>query len=266
MKIKIPKNIDRKCSAQYVLTFRIYPKRISFTVYDPHNPEIYFYYPVEEKKQISALSAFQDIFFENDFFALPFKKINLINYTSTFTHVPSLIFKEEDKETYLNFLFSEYNGKILSHPIPDQEITVLHVIPENVYAFFHHSFIGVQIVHYTSPVISSFQGRNQLGDGNRMIVLLQETGIDIFCFSRERFLLANYFHCEQIEDRIYYILFTWKKLKFDRLHDFIYISGENEFRQPLIETLNEYLRQVLSIDIELTAPEGGQIFDNKYIL
>jgi hypothetical protein len=249
MKIQIPENIHLNDLEHAVLTFRVHPEQIAFALYDRHDPAVFFYHSVEGNKHASAFAAFQDIFFENDFFSLPFKEVRLINHTSTFTYIPSLIFEDKDKETYMRFLFTETTDKILSHSIRNQGITVIHTLPENVYDFFHRSFSGMKIVHHTAPLITYFQKKNRTVDGNRLIVLLQGSGMDILCFSRETLLLANYFHWKEIQDVVYYILFTWKQLKFDQLHDFAYVAGADESKQTLIGILTEYFQQVLPVDI-----------------
>jgi hypothetical protein len=249
MKIQIPENIDLRHSERYILTIRIHPERFSFSLYNPIDDSSYFYYPIEKDKQSSAFSSFQDDFFDNEFFSLPYRKVNIINYTDVFTYIPALIFEEKDKATYMKFLFTENENKILHHEIKNQGITILHEMKEEIYEFFQRSFVNGQIIHHTASLIAYFWDKTPTVNRNKLIVNLQDNGLDILCFSHEHFLLGNHFDCRQIEDAVYYILFVWKQLKFDQLKDFAYITGDVASKKDLMEQLKAYIYNIIPINI-----------------
>jgi hypothetical protein len=246
MPIQLPEHIDVDHWERYILTVRIHPEQFSFDLYDPSDAASRFLYTIGCDKPATAFASFRELFFDNDFFNAPFREVQIINYTPVFTYIPSLIFEEKDKETYLDFLFTERKGKVLFHSIPRQEMTVLHEMPEEVYEFFQRSFVRAQIVHHTAPLVDYFREKDRTVPGNRLIVNLQGSGMDLCCFSRETLLLVNHFRCSGIEDAVYYILFVWKQLKFDRLCDFVHIV-ESPSSTLLAEALQPYLRQVLAV-------------------
>ncbi|MDR0798388.1 MAG: DUF3822 family protein [Dysgonamonadaceae bacterium] len=249
MKIQLPDTFDLTHAERYSLTIAIHEQQYAFALHDPSDSSVSFYYALPNSSESKAFADFQDFFFENEFLTLPFKQVSLINYTAVFTCVPSLIFEEKDKETYMQFLFSEIKGKILSHPLPSQELTILHEIPEDVYAFFQRSFVQAQIVHHTAPLLNYFQQKEPVTDCNRLIAYRKNKGLDILCFSPEKLLLVNHFDCSDEQDAVYYILFLWKQLKFNPRNDYAIMAGETE-AWPAIETiLSKYLQQVTRIDL-----------------
>jgi hypothetical protein len=251
MKIQITENIDLNCSEQYVLAIEVHPEQFSFFLYNPVKNSDYFYHCISNDKESDVFSHFQNIFFDNDFFTLPFKKVFVINYTQIFTFVPALLYEEKDKEEYLKFLFTENAGKILHQTIQNPEMVIVHGMPEKRYNFFQRSFADGRIIHYTAPLIAYFQEKGQSVNGNRMIINKRKEGIDIFCFSRDNFLLGNHFACSQLSDAVYYALFVWRQLKFNQLKDFIYIL---EDKGDLRERLEDYVRNVVPVKRQEAIP------------
>jgi hypothetical protein len=246
MELQISENINLNCPEQYILTIEIHPEQFLFSLCNPVKDAEYFYYRIPKEKQSDAFSCFRDVFFDNDFFTLPFKKVFLINYTPVFTYVPTILFEEKDKSEYMDFLFTSITGKILCQTLSNPDITILHEMTEEVYEFFLRTFVDSQIVHYTAPLITYFQDKEEKTNSNRLIVNRQEQGVDILCFSGDNFLLCNHFICSQIEDAVYYSLFIWKQLKFDQLNDFIYIVGDEK---ELADQLGMYVHNIIPVEI-----------------
>ncbi|MDR0682844.1 MAG: DUF3822 family protein [Dysgonamonadaceae bacterium] len=251
MKIQIPENIDLNCSEQYILAIEVHSDQISFFLYNPVKNSDYFHYSISGDKKPDVFSYFQNIFFDNDFFTLPFKKIYIINYTQVFTFIPTLLYEEKDKEEYLKFLFTENAGRILHQTVQKPEMVIVYGMSENKYNFFQRSFADARIIHYTVPLITYFQEKGQLINGNRMIINKRKEGIDIFCFSRDNFLLGNHFTCSQLSDAVYYALFVWRQLKFNQLKDFIYILEE---KGDLKNRLKDYVCNIVSIERQEAVP------------
>jgi hypothetical protein len=249
MKIQISENIDLSQSERFILTIRVHPEQFSFSLHNPADTASCFHYSIEKDKQLSALSSFKEAYFDNEFFALTYKKIYIINHTPVFTYIPSIIFEDKDKDAYLNFLFMEKSGKSLFHQLKTQEITILHVMPDDVYDFFQRTFLEGEIIHHTAPLIAYFHSERHTINQKKMVVNWQNNGMDIFCFSRETFLLGNHFTCGNLSDAVYYILFIWKQLKFNQMDDFLYIIGDTKLKKDLIENLNPYIQQIVPFDI-----------------
>ena len=247
MKIHISKNVDLSHSEQYVLVLEVHAEYFSFFLYNPDNPIECFYYRIKVDKRSNTLSQFQDVFFDNAFFTYPFRKVLILNRTQEFTYVPNMLFEEENKETYMQFLFTTVNGKILHQTLLKPEMTILHTLPDDLYGFLQRSFPGAPIVHHTAATIAWCQEKCPLVDGNRMIIYRQPEGMDVLCFSRYQLLLSNYFRCASTDDAVYYVLYIFKQLKFRQLKDFVYLAGaEEDFR----ERLKNYVQNVVPVQIE----------------
>jgi hypothetical protein len=247
MKIQIPENIDLSRPEQYILTIEPHPERFAFSLCNPLKEGDYFYSLFSDNLQSGAFNSFKDVFFDNDFFTLPFRKVFVINHSPVYTYIPTLLFEEKDKKEYMQFLFSENTGKVLCQTVQKPELTILHEMPEEEHAFFRRIFVGCQIIHHTIPLLSYFQDIDEgFVDVNRMIIHKRGGEMDILCFLNDNLLLCNHFNCKQPDEAVYYSLFIWKQLKFDQLRDFVYIVGDEP---DLEELLGNYVRNVIPVEI-----------------
>jgi len=232
-----------------ILTIYTDAEQFSFSLYDPKETGSYFYKELSGENQTDAFSVFKEVFFNNAFFSLPFRKVWIMNRTPIFTFIPDSIYNDNSTEDFLDFLFSERQGITLSHPISFSGVNVLYQLSEDIYRFMIRSFSQPVFIHYSAPLIAYFWEKVKKAGVRRMVVNLQGKGLDIFCFSDETFLLGNYFPCSGLSEAFYYILFTWKQLKFNQSNDYLHITGNTVFREELIYKLAPYIRHIYCLSI-----------------
>ena len=236
------KNINHP--EQSILTIYAGPEQFSFSIYDPNETGSYFYGELTGENQTEAFSIFKEAFFEQNFFSLPFRKVWIMNRTPMFSFIPDSIYKDNYREEFMNFLFSDRRGMSVSNSVPSAGMTVLYQMPEVVYRFMRRSFVKPEFIHYSTPLITYFLENSKEHNIRKMVVNVQKTGLDIFCFSSDTFLFGNYFPCKGLPEALYYILFTWKQLRLNQLNDYLYMTGNNDFKEKLIENLALYIRQI----------------------
>jgi len=248
MKIEIPKHIDLSHPERYILTFAIEKEKIGFSIYSPIENGSFFYYAPKKFPTANLLSGFQEMLFDNEFLTLPFRKVYALNRTEAFTFVPSILFKEEDIPSYMDFLFDK-NEKVLHHALPFYDFTTLHSIDKELYGFLQRSYVTLTFIHHSAPILSYIKLRLKTVNANKMLINVTDEGIDMFCFSRDTFVLGNHFSCKEESDAVYYILYTWKQLSFDQTKDFFYITGHLERRKNIMEALKDYVHHIIPLNI-----------------
>jgi len=255
------KNLDHP--EQSILTIYTGPEQFSFSIYNPEERGSCFYEELSPDHPIDAFSAFKDAFFEYSFFSLPFRKVRIMNRTPMFAFIPQSMYKDNCGSDFMEFLFSNQQGILLSNSVSSAGITVLYQLPEDVHQFMIRSFEEPEFIHYSTPVISCFLSKSKQFNGCQMVVNLQKNGLDIFCFSKKTFLLGNYFPCKRLSEALYYILFTWKQLRFNQLNDYLHIAGNSVFKDELIKKLTPYLQQIhtaaISPEIQFEGVNTGNI-------
>ena len=246
MKLNLPANYDADHPERYILLIGIHPEAFSFSVHDPHKEDSYFYQVLEKAPQEDALSSFKEYFFENDFFGQAFQEIYLVNYSSAFTYVPSLLYDENDKEKVMYALFSEKKKeRILEQSLEKPGITLLHKIDEEVYEFLHRSFVDALFVHYSSEIIHYFLDRAKLDTKARIVLNFRGKELDVYAFRDDNFILGNHYEYREMNDALYYALLTWKQLKMDQVEDSLYITGDETSVKEAGEKLGYYIQHVI---------------------
>jgi len=249
MKIIFPKDQTIEHPERSILTIYTAPDCFSFSVYDPNERGSYFYKELRDRIQTDAFTIFKEAFFDNPFFSLPFRKVWIMSRTTIFTFIPNSNDYNESQEDFLDFLFSERQGISLSQNVSSTGVKVLYQLPEEIYWFMLRSFADPVFIHYSSPLITYFREKVEKANVHRMVVNLQEKGVDIFCFSDELFLLGNHFPCNGLSEALYYILFTWKQLQFSQLNDYLHITGNSIFKEEAIIKLAPYLQHIYCLFI-----------------
>ncbi|MCL2649504.1 MAG: DUF3822 family protein [Candidatus Azobacteroides sp.] len=250
MKIELPEKINLSSSEKYILFFRISDERSSFSIYNPVEDGSFFYYEIEEKFSGNSFENIKEFFYVNDFLLASYRKVFVVNNTSAFTFVPVNIFNEEKKENFFQFNFSDVENKLLIQTMRKPELVILHTISKNVFDFFNRSFIAPQYIHHLSPLFSYFSEKLRLGNANKLIINLQDKGLDILCFAPSGdFLFANHFKYAHLNDVVYYIFFIWKQTNLNQLKDFIYVAGNSSQKAELITQLQKYVQNVFPVNI-----------------
>jgi hypothetical protein len=232
-----------------ILTVYSCQEHFSFSIYNPEEKGSFFYEELPKEKQSDAFSVFKEVFFEQSFFSLPFRKVWIMSHTPNFAFIPHAFYKDEYRERYIRNLFSDRQGMDLNNFVSSAGLTVLYQLSEDIYQFMLRSFSQPEFIHYSTPMISYFLKKSKKDNVCQMVVNLQENGLDIFCFSGETFLLGNYFSCKGLSDALYYILFVWKQLKFNQMKDCLLISGNAVFKKELTGKLALYIQQINFLSI-----------------
>ena len=232
-----------------ILTIYTGPDKFSFSLYDATEKGSFFHADFTDENQTDAFSVFKKVFFEQTFLSMPFQKVRIMNRTPNFTFIPHSYYKDRYQEKYLRFLFSDRQGIPMTCSVPSASITVLYQLPKTVHDFMIRSFTNPEFIHYSAPLITYFLEKANNMDVHRMVINLQENGLDIFCFLGKSFLFGNYFSCNSIEDMLYYIFFTWKQLELDQKNDYLHIAGNIALKEEIIDRLTPYIKNTYSLSI-----------------
>ena len=233
---------------KFILTIYSGTEQLYFSLYNPKKIGSFYFKELPEEGQVDTLSVLKETLLNNDFFTLPFRKVLIMSRTSSFAFIPNVFYKEKNEENFMSFINSGKQGITMNHTITNIKSKVLFKLPEDTYNLSLRLFSNPIFIHYSEPFIKYLIGKSKNFKNRQMIVNLKEMGLDIFCFSKNTFLLGNYFQCKNIQEALYFILFTWKQLQFNQSDDALYISGETSFSNVLRDKLAIYLQQIYRLD------------------
>ena len=248
--MNLPEKFDLSSTEEYVLAFEVSNEMCSFLIYDPVEGESLFYHAIEKKMSEDTFFAFENFYYENEFLSSSYHKIFVVNNTAEFTFIPSDVFSEKKKDEFFSFNLLENEDKVLVQTLRKPEIILLHSISEKVFDFFSRTFLNVNFIHHLSPLISYFSERTRVGNTHKLIVNMQNKGLDVLYFTPSgEFVFANHFKYNHLNDVVYYIFFIWKQFNLNQLKDFIYVVGNSSLKSDLIKQIQKYVQYVFPVDI-----------------
>jgi len=246
MKIDIPPPIDLTHPENCCIALLLHPERYSFLLYSATDSEVYFFAEDQPEHLSDALASFKDWYFENDFFSFSFKRVSIITHTNDFTYLPNEIDPEKYAEEFLGYILTDNGGVALHNRVAGCGFSVAYRLPEAVYDFFTRSFEAPEFIHYTVPLIEYFAPKSKTAGAKTMVVDMLYGDITLLCFESDKLLLCNQYQTNRIQDAVYFILFTWKQMKFNQLSDFILLSGNASDNSELTEKLGCFIQNTLS--------------------
>jgi hypothetical protein len=246
MEIFLPDSVDLASSRQYALLLDVYAAGYSFSLHKPDEEghESYRYrFPSGDRTKV--FNQFREAFFSHPVFSYPFREIRIVNRTPVFTSVPNFLYEEKDAAAYLQLTFMHFEGQILCQQLEDPAMTLLHVMPAKEYGFLVRSFPGAVIAHHSAGLIAWSQEQSFGEAANRMFLFRGSEGIDLLYFSHQQLMMNNYFHCQSLEDALYYALYVSKQLKFDSRKDCVFlVDAEDELQARL----RKYIQNVVTCE------------------
>lgn len=241
MIIDIPDTIDLSRSERYVLTIFLHPEKWSVMIHEPGGSNV-FVAEDQPEQQLDVFASFKDWFFENDFFACPFQRVVVVSLSNDFTFIPEEFEPNMRGPEFLQYLSSERGGVIEHNIVAEAKLFVVYRMTEAVYDFFFHSFPEPVFVHQMAPLIGFFSRQNLFEDRKRMVVCSHGSQLDLLCFDGEQLLLANSYSAARLRDALYYIMFTWKQLKYSQTDDVMLVDGDAD--GTLTAELSKYIRYI----------------------
>jgi hypothetical protein len=253
MKIEVPQSIELNRPDKYALAIVMHPERWSFMIFDLYDGNSCFFFEDHPEILHDGFASFKDLYFENDFFSLPFGKIYAVRCSADFTFVPDEINIQKHGREFLEYMSSERGGLALYNSVKELGFSVVYRIPEAVCDFLSRSFADIEFIHYSSPLIAVFAQRENNSRLRRMVIGGKGKEISLICFDCGRFLMFNNYTAGRLQDALYYILFTWKQLKFSQCDDAILLFGDAAKDEELIKTLKEYIGRVETLPVSTEA-------------
>jgi len=260
MIISLPDKYTIDNSEKNILSIRLNPGGLSFSIYNPSVSEDYLYREILFDKKMVYAEALKECFFENSFFTWSFQATRILQVTPVYTLMPTSLLQEKQQARLLSYNFERPTGQVQTNQLKDPEATLIFDMPEDVYEFCSRSFIHPEYIHHLCPLFSIWKEQSSSHPQKLMYVLLHENFIDVVCYHAGKPEVINSFTWRQPQDILYYILYIWKQREMDQLNDILFLSGKSEPASSVTQHLQMYLNNVHPMEIPSDAYlKGGEI-------
>lgn len=228
---------------------RIGKNTLSFTVLDAASTEHpVLFEPYIVKGGISMSANIREAFKTADLMESDIRQAQVLLDTPSML-VPVEEFEEDSIEQLFNHAFPVRQEKrsVLFNVLPDLNAVCLFAINKDLQKVIVERFEKVQFVHAMAPVWRHLHQRSFTGHRNKLFACFHEKQMDIFSFHQNRFKFSNSFEATHVNDALYFLLYVWKQLRMDALHDEIHIVGDIPEQEELMQELKRYVQNAYVI-------------------
>ena len=248
-------NIDFTKSEQYTLSIRLSADGFSFSIHHPQDEEDFFFanHPVNVsysmtaniKKMIQAIGELK----------YPYQQTNILIDTSRFTPIPFDLFEDElgDELFYHNFQHRD-NEIVLCNILGKSNIALLFGMDKHAHQLLVEQFPQARIFACVSPLTEHFINLSKKEYSRKLYAHFRPNKMEIFAYDKGKLLLINTFNCKQTSDQVYYLLYVWQQLGFSQEKDQLYLVGNMDAKEELLNELNKFLRQVNLLPMQEELP------------
>jgi hypothetical protein len=99
-----------------------------------------------------------------------------------------------------------------------------------------------------TPVWHHLHQRSFTGHRNKLYGYFHNKQLDIFSFQQNRFKFCNSFEASHAHDALYFLLYVWKQLHMEAVHDEMHIVGDIPEREWLLQELKRFLQKAYIIN------------------
>lgn len=236
---------DFNKSEQYTLSIRLSTDGFSFSVFNPLGDGDTFLYEYTIDDSLSLTANLKQAFREVEWLNRSYRKVNVLIASSRFTLMPLDFFEDEQAEIIFYHNHPKRENEIVQYNILQKNnIVVLFGMDKSIYTFLSEQYTNIKFYSQSSSFIEYFSPKSRLGNSRKMYVQLRKEAIDIYGYERSLLLLVNSFKCSTTPDRVYYLLYIWKKLGFDQERDELHLTGILSDKDQLLAELRRFIRQV----------------------
>lgn len=187
-------------------------------------------------------------------------RVNVAVAGGRYTLLPLESFEDELSDAAFRYNLTPRRGeRVMYNVLQVGNAVVMFGIDTAVADVVADRYPDARFYAQSAPLIDLFAVRSRAGNCRKLYAFVSRDTLDIYAFDRGRLLMANSFAAGCTDDRVYYLMYAFRGLGLDRERDELWLSGRIPDKQPLIDTLRQYVRRAnvlsASVDLDLQAME-----------
>ena len=244
---RLDKAFREDSTRNFHLTIRLSPGGFSFVIYSADKQkyiglEVFkFTPPTDEIKYASLLD---EIIMHRQWIAYPYQSVMVIIDHVANTLIPSPLFEEKEKGTYLAFNQTyRDNSRIAVDTLKNSDAKNVYYLSNPIVAKIKELWANATIVHLSSVLIESLLVSNKnKGFEDKVFVHVRDQIFDLVVLREEKLHFYNHFKFTTKEDFLYFLLFSMEQLRLNPETTEINYSGLIDKDSPLYELAWHHIR------------------------
>ncbi|HET6226033.1 MAG TPA: DUF3822 family protein [Bacteroidia bacterium] len=188
----------------------------------------------------------EDLIKQSAVLKYPYYTVDCLLVNNLSTLVPSAVYEEERKKTYLKFnTFLEGDELILTDHLKTLDAKNIFALPFCVKSKLDFAFSNIKYHHFSSVLIEALLAKYKNQAGQKIIVHIQPTHFQVVVMDGKQLLFYNMFNHHSTEDFIYYLLFVCEQLHLNPEKVDLRLLGEIEKNSAIHLITQKYIRNIL---------------------
>lgn len=230
------------------MTIRVAKGSLAFAIPDRMSDTQIVYQPYITKSGVSLAANLREAFKTESILQRHTPKAKV------FIDSPSLLvpleeYRDEDAETlYMHSFPDTESAIIVSNVLPDLNAVALFALNRDLKLVVEDHYEDVNYTCLMRPVWDYLHKRNFIGNRRKLYAYFHDGTLEVFSFERDHFVFCNRYDGRHAKDSVYFILFIWKQLALDQLHDELFLVGDMPEKETLLKALRTYVSVVVVIN------------------
>ena len=163
--------------------------------------------------------------------------------------IPTNLFVEGESEAlYRHAYTGDEQLQVMHTVLPDLNAVVLFAIQKDLRSVIANNFGNVSYSAAMAPVWRHLHQRSFTGQHQKQYAYFHDRRMEVFSFQQNRFKFCNTFAVNNPNDALYYLLAVWKQLSMEAEHDEMYLVGDINERDQLLEEAQRFVKRVYYIN------------------
>lgn len=187
----------------------------------------------------------EDLIKQSAVLKYPYYTVDCLLVNSLSTLVPSGVFEEERKKTYLKFnTFLEGDELVLTDHLKTLDAKNIFALPFCIKGKLDFAFPNIAYHHFSSVLIEALLAKYKNQASQKIVVHVQPSHFQVVVLDGKQMLFYNMFNHHSTEDFIYYLLFVCEQLHLNPEKIDLRLLGEIERNSAIHLITQKYIRNI----------------------
>lgn len=199
----------------------------------------------------ATFESFENIVYDNPLLlSESFRSVDIIIADAPYMLLPAMLSDSEMAELWDAAADSEWTSDkvdLVDAPSGCETATIVTAVQKRLAAFVKRTFAKATLHHRLESLCRYFMGLSSRGNGRKLFINFNESGIDVVAAHRNQLLLANSFKCKTADDAAYFALACRSTLRLDHPTDIVMVSGDSPLREAATTTIRQFTPNVMPV-------------------
>ena len=234
----------RKNANLYDLSALIGADRFSFLVLDKNqNVVVLRSYSLEENKD--AKSFIRKTYLQDEILKLNFSSVRVAVNNSKHTLVPSALFDEKEKNTYLEYMVElRPSDTIEVDDLNFIDAKIVYAVNKEIQDMILESFENMKLYHGSTAFIQGAYLLAEEQTEHHMYINVLNRKLNILLFNKKELLFNNSFTFQNVRDFVYFAMLVLDQFRINPETIPVYLCGQIMRESDIFKLLFRYIKNV----------------------